>query len=613
MGLTAFLTIIPIADAKYCDPTQTGGTYRDIYCDIKYTDSIDNDLIKVVAEQVGYPEEIVKLILNEGELMSNQKLEEFINNNNADSDKQPIDFAKLPADIKDAWRDSANWADIFNKVYTAYDKEKVLYHTKKSLEYEFKSSEKYWDGQINTTPIIGGDAPFDLIVDLNLIEIVLFGKQAEWMNDVYSFPVKKEDGGKDKGKDEENDQVESGGEGAIIEGQAGGKSTGATNKEKQNKTQKCVPADDPNADLGNHPGSEYANPNCGNGKTDALNGEECDDGNKKSGDGCNQYCMLEKTGAGLMCQDTEAVTFQKPQSGQAEGSPSGQSGSQSGSKSEGCPAGTLPNLEVTMPEPEPIESEYPEPAQSENYPGPNIGGTFKEFPKSTRPPCPVGQSELKIQYGTKEESTCIPTEMCSDLGTLGMEGVEVMFCVNLIKENRPETPYQMNDGCIDCHIAAMADAVDKALQGNVSPLENTTGAFGISSRWGPKFSFNLTTAMKTTLQLIFKAPTDPVKEAQKAAEKYKKDNEAKTTSIPSQEGAAGSLESQAESVKQTTKAVLENLENYREAGGVISDQEFYSRVTPLLNQMEASFNRLRNKYTGLAGSLKLDKKKKCEF
>jgi hypothetical protein len=59
--------------------------------------------------------------------------------------------------------------------------------------------------------------------------------------------------------------------------------------------------------------------------------------------------------------------------------------------------------------------------------------------------------------------------------------------------------------------------------------------------------------------------------------------------------------------------VLESLKNYRNSGSVISDQELFSRVTPLLEQMRASFNRLHGKYLMIIGSIELHKKPKCEF
>ena len=33
---------------------------------------------------------------------------------------------------------------------------------------------------------------------------------------------------------------------------------------------------------------------CGDGALDTGEGEQCDDGNTKNGDGCSKYCMFEK-------------------------------------------------------------------------------------------------------------------------------------------------------------------------------------------------------------------------------------------------------------------------------------------------------------------------------
>lgn len=213
----------------------------------------------------------------------------------------------------------------------------------------------------------------------------------------------------------------------------------------------------------------------------------------------------------------------------------------------------------------------------------------------------------------KEESTCVP-EMCDEITAMNDDAsVEYMYCINLIKQNRPESPYQMIDGCIDCHIAAMADALDKALETNVTPMENTTGSFAISSRWGPNFSFNLTTALKSKLKLLFKKPEDPTKKVQEAIDKQKADSKPAETNVPSQESGQEAMSRVLEEEAEQTEAVLKELKNYRNSGSVISDQEVFSRVTPLLEQMRASFERLHGKYSMIVGSIELNKKPQCEF
>ena len=87
--------------------------------------------------------------------------------------------------------------------------------------------------------------------------------------------------------------------------------------------------------------------------------------------------------------------------------------------------------------------------------------------------------------------------------------------------------------------------------------------------------------------------------------------EPKSTSISSQETGYESLTNQLEQEEQQTKAVLDELKNYRNAGNLVSDQEFYPRVATMLDQFGNSFNRIHNEFAGIAESIELDKKGPC--
>ena len=639
IGFIAFIATASSASAAFCNPeTPPDSIYGGIYCGLKMygNEESDKEIFKTIAKQLQYDAgglgaDLIKLIIDNGSNISCAQIFQFMKENSL-KDKD------MPADIKGACMTSENgaesvqpWSNAINSIHTAYEKEKVLYYTKKNLDYEFKTSEKYWDGELRDI----GDAPFDLVVDLNLIEIVLFGSKATWTSDVWKYPVK--EGGEGEG--------EGGPPSGQPSGQPSGPQTGLQPEQPSNQSvtteetvtpgteSNCVPADNPDADTGDNPESDYSNPACGNGTVEVLLGEQCDDGNTNSGDGCNQYCMTEQTGATQMCQDAEAVTFSKPKS-QSGQSSSSQSSSQSEPQQEPqseCPPGTFPKKETTIKGPPPETPKYPEAPQSDSYPGPDVGGTMKEFPESKKPPCETGYSEVKISAAGKTASYCMPDSFaCANPNDVRdalfpgwendeelaktAETIEATFCVKLVKANRPESPYNMNDGCIDCHITAMTDALTKALETNVSPLENTTGGFAISSRWGPKFSLNLITGIKATFKAAFTPDkTSEISKIQSAINKTTADNKPPTPAVAVDESAEDAARrKQAEQEAQAT-AAIDTIKNYQNSSQAISDQEFYSRVSPLLDQMLNIFTTIQGQYAGIADTSQLDKKDTCKF
>lgn len=52
-------------------------------------------------------------------------------------------------------------------------------------------------------------------------------------------------------------------------------------------------------------GANASHANCGDGSTDAVAGEECDDGNRLTGDGCSAYCLVELCGDAIIAAPNE--------------------------------------------------------------------------------------------------------------------------------------------------------------------------------------------------------------------------------------------------------------------------------------------------------------------
>jgi hypothetical protein len=177
-----------------------------------------------------------------------------------------------------------------------------------------------------------------------------------------------------------------------------------------------------------------------------------------------------------------------------------------------------------------------------------------------------------------------------------LEAVEVMVCVNITKHNRPESAYQVIEGCIDCHISAMADSLDKALESNVTPMCNTTSSFSISSKWGPTFSFSLTMAVKAKVKTwLSKTAEETIKKTDEEIENIEKKNKPKKPAI-------SSSAIPADQIAQAAEATLNELKSYREVGTLASDSEFYPRIATLLGQMAESFKNIQGQYNAMATS-----------
>lgn len=436
--------------------------YRSIYCDL--TRDNDDELIELIAKQFGaedpnWNEDIVRFILLES---GHKSISSFILEEDyylSDMPEKVLDayFGAKPTDelarLDEKLREKntplqkgnlAAQERIYSRVKSAYDREKITYQAKESLKQKFKAREMWADGSLSD------NAPFDLIVDLNLIEIVMFGSLATWTDDVYSWPPSDTE---DDGTGLDADGGAPGG--ADVDGGAG-----AEDDEDPQTVEGEGPSDTPQygcltddeldaleeandgADLADllgiepETGSAEIPPDCGNGIVDGS-GEACDDGNNVSGDGCSQNCQLE-IGPDLSCKDPASVTF-KPfipsTDGDDRGTGVGGVGDEEGGIPPDCPPGTTPVnmvLVAGLGLAQPI-------LQSPNY-SPDTGGTLQEYPDTNAPDCPAGWSAAEItiaqpQFESTEELgeqveaeediiaeethtadflRCIPQELCAD-------------------------------------------------------------------------------------------------------------------------------------------------------------------------------------------------------
>lgn len=579
----------------------------------------DKDILAVISKQFSLDQVIIESILTDTicktitELTEEQK-------------------GKIPEEVKIACSPGITTTgkqlyaqSLLADVKNSYQKEKAMRFNQQALKYKLKVSEDYWDGRV------GGplDAPFDLISDLNLIEIVLFGSKAQWMGDVFTFPTKEEAEG--NGEDVPLDE--------LLEEEEEKEKQENENKEdeglnfEEDEGPECVSPDDPNADPNANPG----NPLCGDGKLDIFVGEQCDDGNKNSGDGCNQFCQLETNGSDNMCIDLEAVTFKKPGSSTVPKDPNdpNQNPEEQDDQTQ-CPPGTVPSKIPKIWADE--NGSVKEVPQAQEYPGPFIGGTLKQFPESERPICGPGHTPVEITIAGKKQIAkdsngdprCLPTAFCADFDKardflFGKDweddeaavniapAVEAMFCVDVIKNNRPLSPYAVIEGCIDCHISAMVDSLEEALTTNVTPFKNTTSAFGLSSKFGPTFSFNLLTETKPKLKL--KDSKITVQSLEKTDKDFENSRSSTLSDPPSITNNKGGLEQLAEkesSTRAEAEKLTENIREYNWSTGAISDFELGGRVVPLLNQMQQSFSSIQSLYESMIAETAFNEKNTCQ-
>jgi cysteine-rich repeat protein len=628
---------------KLVSPSAKFAFYQNALCNVER--GHEDDILEAAAAQMNvlepnWTKELVKIVLDFN--MSPQALAKYAGGS--------CTSGKLPESLKNFCSsgqfDSAQ--EIYNQVKRAYENERVLVNTKESLKSEFKGREMWANGSLS-------DAPFDLVVDLNLIEIVLFGSQAKWMDDVYQFPKAGSDSGAETAP-----TGTSTGNGSTTTTSAPGSSstttTGTSGSTQPTTTIRCEPPGStvPGGDGSIIPGvpPDTVPPGqvpagCGNGKKEAK--EECDDGNTKSGDGCAQNCQIEQGGT-LACSDPQAVNFKtfKPK----PSVPSTKPGTVSTTTETG--EATEPqrqNEEIPIecpPGTEPTETKTP-PVQNPNYPGPNVGGVLKEFPPSNRPDCPDGTVKAEITlFGQGVVSQCVPQSACGDFEAARKlvygddykndptkaelaASLESFICIKTYEENRPESPYDVNEGCIDCSIQAMNDSFNTLLEKNVSCLETNQEAWGLSSRWGPKVSLNLDVVTgKSSKTLKRKVAVEEQKGKEKSVlEKTKeaqvqKKQDATHQLDPNEDRtylAAGVVQDPAKILASIQNAkdkqledIRQGIEFYRAAGeaeGV--DKQFSDTIVGMLREIYGSLKRIQDNYFSAATALEFSKKKECTF
>lgn len=698
------------------DVASIWSVYYNSYCEI--TRDSDDELYEIIAEQMAVQDplfndpELIRFFLVG--LSSKKTLEDYLDDVHGD----PKAIDKLPLDVQIAFfgeRDLTKQDIIFRQIKAAYDKEKIIHQSKASMKQQFKAREMWSNGTLS-------DSPFDLIVDLNLIEIVLFGSLATWMDDVYSFANSTidnpfEDGG---GEGEGEGEGESEGlPGPVSVTGEGGAGIPIDQFE-------CIADEDLEETVGTileaiiddgPPGPGKIPPGCGNLSLDE--GEECDDGNNVAGDGCSESC-LDEPPASLSCPLPDAITFKlwepSPETGGAPGSED-EGGSASGEGEEDGDDDGDDEIPIDCPEGStPVQLPAGTVPQSPNYPGPFVGGVLKNFPQTNPPPCPAGTAEIEVTFsGFPAASTCIPAKLCAEFdaaraflfgedwnaipsevmktalkiidnstittdriqvaiaaddspealktffierGELNKDqdnldealqviidydsnvdemendlsqsevaaAIEVLICIEVIENKRGESPYETVEGCVDCHFMAMNDIMNKLLEKNIAPLENSKSAWGTSNRWGPSFSFDLDVGIQSIERLIF-----PEK-------KYKDIDSATMTNLyvgNLLQDTTHQLDTNADIAKATVvvnksvdeifrreieantiakKGLFAGLKNYRNASEAEKvGQNEHLALNPMLKQLLESFKRLQSTYLEMALGADFADKKECTF
>lgn len=595
------------------NPSSKFKFYQNSFCDLRRQD--EDDLYDVVVDQM---------------------------NNLQPNLKTPWDIAGVKSLLGKGFEDMVgNELEVYALVRSAYENEKVMQKTKKALKGQFKAKEMWANGSLL-------DSPFDLVVDLNLVEIALFGTQAQWMSDVYKYP-KKQSAASDKASDAPPSPTGSDGNPPPSTNPPGAEEPPAKEDEKGSSDKDmCVPisGNDGKPDLPGDKPVVVTPPgtvpkDCGNRKVDP--GEECDDGNTRAGDGCSSACLNEP-GNTLACMDIQAVTLKPYVPKPAQKPVAATQGAATDPFSLNtvvvaplvsepelmCPEGTEP------PQPKP-------PVQSLKYQGPNVGGVLREFPASNKPDCPNGTTSAEITIAGERHFRCVPTSACGDFEavrellfgkdykndpekSLVAASIEAFVCIKVTQENRPESPYPLNESCIDCNIMAMNDILSKMLEKNVAPLENNSSAWGLSTRWGPGFTINLNVVSKMSVNALQRKLSGDMPTMSKAEEAYlmgvqacqdsnRKLNPDKADVVnPSAASKEGGdiLGQQSQLYKKAMEDCLQKLKDYNTVSTAMNmDQRSYDPLSTMLNQMLGSFTRLQELNLQIATGIKFLEKKQC--
>lgn len=399
----------------YCYNTTSSGLYQEAYCNL--TANGDDEIFELIANQykIDDPKFTKELIEFLAFSANQQSIGDYLEAE--EGDRNATDA--LPAIIKSAFYDRQEFGaetKIYNDIKTAYENEKIIHQKKETLKQQFKAREMWADGSLSAT--FAND--FDLIVDLNLIEIVLFGSKAKWMDDVSSWPAESDgEGNADNNQavapvDPISNPNEEGTQTAE-----GSSSPNDTDMGEGVDDYTCIPNEEfddlfgegASSAVGSDSSPGITPANCGDKKIDA--GESCDDGNTTAGDGCSESCQLED-GNSLMCQDPEAVSFKSLSSRGGRGNAVGSGNTNDSEENEGetpigCPEGSTGASASQV-----AAARVSNPLQPPSYFG-GAGLGLKNYPTVNNSDCPEGSESLEVKFGSKTATACIDTNwLCAD-------------------------------------------------------------------------------------------------------------------------------------------------------------------------------------------------------
>jgi cysteine-rich repeat protein len=203
--------------------------------------------------------------------------------------------------------------------------------------------------------------------------------------------------------------------------------------------------------------------------------------------------------------------------------------------------------------------------------------------------------------------------------------IEAMVCINVEEIQRPESPYPLNDACVDCHILGMIDIMEEMLSKNVAPLENPKNAWALSNRWGPSVKFDINVTILPNINNIFPKPVVDVP-SQEAADRVAKalkqeyerklitEQEVAQATAVTNKSATEILQGYLSQNAEAKAGIALGLKNYRATSEPeVTDKATYGAIHPMLIQMLNSFKRLQDKYAGLSLATKFATKKECKF
>jgi len=166
--------------------------------------------------------------------------------------------------------------------------------------------------------------------------------------------------------------------------------------------------------------------------------------------------------------------------------------------------------------------------------------------------------------------------------------------------------------------------MEKMLEKNVAPLQNNMQAWGLSNRWGPSFTFDIVTSVKSLLKIsppkkgeiteLERAKLQTRQLLQNAHKKLDPDEEQPKSTVITDLSAIDIINEAIESDISAEDTFYQGLRNYRSVGEAeVSGRNTANDILPLLEQMRKSFERLQNRYVGLATSITFNEKRQCTF